>query len=93
MLGVGVRAVKLMCFLYSAALAGLAGALLSLAVGYLAPDSFSPPELVTLFAMVAVGGFGTIAGPSWARCSSRRCRNCSWPPEHHAPSCFRRRCW
>lgn len=62
-IGVHVNGAKLTAFVFSAAVAGAAGVLLSLAVGYLSPESFAPAESIIVFAMLAVGGFGTIAGP------------------------------
>jgi branched-chain amino acid transport system permease protein len=61
--GVSVHRAKLSVFVFAAVAAGVAGVLLSLQVGYLAPESFPPTESITLFAMVAIGGFGTLAGP------------------------------
>jgi branched-chain amino acid transport system permease protein len=61
--GISIYRAKLTAFVFAAIAAGTAGVLLSLEVGYLAPDSFPPTESITLFAMVAVGGFGTLAGP------------------------------
>jgi branched-chain amino acid transport system permease protein len=62
-MGIQVRATKLVAFVFSAMLAALAGFPISLAIGYLAPETFSPTESITLFAMAAVGGLGSIVGP------------------------------
>src|SRR5438105_2569120 len=44
-------------------LAAVAGLPLSLAYGYLAPETFDPSQSITLFAMLVVGGIGSLAGP------------------------------
>jgi len=43
--------------------AAAAGLPLSLAIGYLAPETFHFSNSITLFAMLVVGGIGSIAGP------------------------------
>ena len=62
-LGVRVRITKLSAFVFSSVLAAIAGLPLSLAVGYLAPESFDPSQSIILFAMLVVGGIGSLAGP------------------------------
>jgi branched-chain amino acid transport system permease protein len=62
-LGVRVRLTKLSAFVFSAVLASVAGLPLSLALGYLAPESFDPSQSIILFAMLVVGGIGSLAGP------------------------------
>jgi ABC-type branched-subunit amino acid transport system ATPase component len=62
-LGVRVRLTKLWAFMFSAVLAAVAGLPLSLAYGYLAPETFDPSQSITLFAMLVVGGIGSLAGP------------------------------
>lgn len=62
-LGVRVRITKLSAFVFSAVLASVAGLPLSLALGYLAPESFDPSQSIILFAMLVVGGIGSLAGP------------------------------
>ena len=62
-LGVAVTAVKVQAFAFSSAVAATAGFLLAPAVGFLAPESFDANLSVTLFAMAAVGGIGSLAGP------------------------------
>ncbi|HZU19066.1 MAG TPA: branched-chain amino acid ABC transporter ATP-binding protein/permease [Candidatus Dormibacteraeota bacterium] len=62
-LGVRVRLAKLWAFVFSAVLAAAAGLPLSLAYGYLAPETFDPSQSITLFAMLVVGGIGSLAGP------------------------------
>jgi branched-chain amino acid transport system permease protein len=61
-LGVNVRQTRLAAFVFSSVLASLAGLPLSLAIGYLAPEVFGPHVSITLFAMMVVGGIGSVAG-------------------------------
>src|SRR5215472_1054483 len=62
-LGVRVRLTKLAAFVFAAVVASAAGLPLSLAIGYLAPETFHFSNSITLFAMLVVGGIGSIAGP------------------------------
>jgi branched-chain amino acid transport system permease protein len=62
-LGVRVRLTKLSAFVFSAVVAAAAGLPLSLAIGYLAPETFHFSNSITLFAMLVVGGIGSLAGP------------------------------
>src|SRR5262245_30748478 len=62
-LGVRVRLTKLVAFVFSAVVAAVAGLPLSLAIGYLAPETFHFGNSITLFAMLVVGGIGSIGGP------------------------------
>lgn len=62
-MGVELTRAKLRAFVYSAVLAGIGGALYSLVVGYISPDLADVNRSITLFAMAAVGGFGSIGGP------------------------------
>lgn len=61
----GVRVVreKLRAQILAGALAGLGGCLLAINLGYLSPGTFSVTQSIELFAIVAVGGIGSIAGP------------------------------
>ncbi len=61
----GVRVVreKLRAQILAGALAGLGGCLLAINLGYLSPETFSVTQSIELFAIVAVGGIGSIAGP------------------------------
>jgi ABC-type branched-subunit amino acid transport system ATPase component/ABC-type branched-subunit amino acid transport system permease subunit len=61
-LGVRVRLTKLAAFVFAAVVAAAAGLPLSLAIGYLAPETFHFSSSITLFAMLVVGGIGSIAG-------------------------------
>jgi branched-chain amino acid transport system permease protein len=61
-LGVNVEWVKVQSFGVSAAITGLAGALLAHHLTYLAPDVFGVLESLKLMLMIVVGGLGTILG-------------------------------
>lgn len=61
-LGVNVEWVKIQSFGVSAAITGLAGALLAHHLTYLAPDVFGVLESLKLLLMIVVGGLGTILG-------------------------------
>ncbi|MEJ2128292.1 MAG: branched-chain amino acid ABC transporter permease [Woeseiaceae bacterium] len=61
-LGVNVEWAKIQSFGVSAAITGLAGALLAHHLTYLAPDVFGVLESLKLMLMIVVGGLGTILG-------------------------------
>ncbi len=61
-LGVDARAVKTLAFAVGAGLAGLAGTLFAVQLSTVSPSSFVFTESVTLFAIVIVGGPGSIPG-------------------------------
>ena len=61
-LGVNVEWVKIQSFGVSAAITGLAGALLAHHLTYLAPDVFGLLESLKLMLMIVVGGLGSILG-------------------------------
>ena len=61
-LGVNVEWVKIQAFGISAAITGVAGALLAHHLTYLAPDVFGVLESLKLLLMIVVGGLGTILG-------------------------------
>jgi branched-chain amino acid transport system permease protein len=62
-MGVNVRRVKVIAFVFSTAFAGLAGALYAHLNRYIAPDAFGFGESINFLIIVVVGGMGTIAGP------------------------------
>ncbi len=62
-LGAAPGRVKLTAFTYSASLAAAAGVLIAVGSGYIAPENFTAQQSIILYAMVAVGGMGSIAGP------------------------------
>lgn len=61
--GVKVKRVKLFAFVYCSILGAIAGVLYSGVVGYLSPDGFTSNQSINIFAMMVVGGSGTIGGP------------------------------
>lgn len=61
-LGIDPAAVKVRAFFVSAAITGLAGALLAHLLFYLSPETFNLMESLRLMLMVVVGGLGTISG-------------------------------
>lgn len=61
-LGVNARAVKTLAFAVGAGVAGLAGTLFAVQLSTVSPSSFVFTESVTLFAIVIVGGPGSIPG-------------------------------
>jgi branched-chain amino acid transport system permease protein len=62
-LGVHVASVKVQAFALSAALTGLAGALMAQHLQYLSPETFDVTESLRLLLMIVVGGLGTLLGP------------------------------
>jgi branched-chain amino acid transport system permease protein len=54
---------KITAFALSGFFTAIAGALFALLLGRVAPESFSLNQLLLGFAMVMVGGMGTVAGP------------------------------
>lgn len=61
-MGVNPYTLKLMSFAFSAVLAGFAGVLYSLEYSAVSPETFTVNESIILFAIVIVGGQGSIAG-------------------------------
>ncbi|OYW10485.1 MAG: branched-chain amino acid ABC transporter permease [Acidiphilium sp. 37-67-22] len=61
-IGVNPRKVKTLAFAIGAGLAGLAGTLFAVQLSTVSPSSFKFTESVTLFAIVIVGGQGSIPG-------------------------------
>jgi branched-chain amino acid transport system permease protein len=61
--GIRVRQTKMIAFVYCAVLAGISGVLYSGVVGYLGPDTFGVHQSINIFAMLVVGGAGTVGGP------------------------------
>jgi branched-chain amino acid transport system permease protein len=62
-LGVRVFREKVRAQVLSGLVAGLGGGLLAMNLGYLSPETFNVAQSIELFAIVAVGGAGSIAGP------------------------------
>jgi branched-chain amino acid transport system permease protein len=61
-LGVNVEWIKIQSFGISAAITGLAGALLAHYLTYLSPETFGVLESLKLLLMIVVGGLGSIPG-------------------------------
>ena len=61
-LGVNIEWVKIQSFGVSAAITGLAGALLAHYLAYLSPETFGVLESLKLVLMIVVGGLGSITG-------------------------------
>ncbi|HTE35033.1 MAG TPA: urea ABC transporter permease subunit UrtC, partial [Reyranella sp.] len=62
-LGYRVESYKLWVFVFSAILAGIAGALYVPQVGIINPGEFAPGNSIEAVLWVAVGGRGTLIGP------------------------------
>jgi len=62
-IGINVGYYKILCFVISAAITGLAGSLFAHYSRFLGPDMFGTFEAVDMLTMVIVGGMGTIVGP------------------------------
>lgn len=60
--GLNVMLVKAQAFAISAFFAGIAGGLFAICVGFLVPHGFGLISMVTQFAMVLLGGLGSITG-------------------------------
>lgn len=60
--GLNVMAVKAQAFAISAFFAGIGGGLFAVCVGFLVPHGFGLGLMITQFAMVLVGGLGSITG-------------------------------
>jgi branched-chain amino acid transport system permease protein len=61
-LGINVARTKLMAFVLSAAITGLAGALLAHQIQFITPESFNLQLSVQIVLMVFIGGLGSIRG-------------------------------
>ncbi len=60
--GVNLTIYKTLAFAVSAFYAGIGGALLAFALGFLEPQLFTLFESITYFSMIVLGGLGTIPG-------------------------------
>ena len=60
--GIHTALIKALGFAFSGALAGLAGGLLALFIGYVSPDSFSINASLLVLTQVLIGGIDSIAG-------------------------------
>lgn len=61
-MGVPVARTKVLAFMCSAFLAGVAGSLYAFLTGFVAPENFGIESSLLYFAMVVVGGMGSIPG-------------------------------
>jgi len=61
-MGINVNRVKVVSFVVSAAIAGIAGVLYAHYVRYLNPDSFTIDISIRVFIMMIIGGIGSISG-------------------------------
>jgi len=62
-MGVDSSHYKLTAFSTSAFFAGIAGSFYSVYISFISPDSFKMMDSFLIFAMPALGGMGTVAGP------------------------------
>ncbi|MDQ7094609.1 branched-chain amino acid ABC transporter ATP-binding protein/permease [Desulfosporosinus sp. PR] len=62
-MGINIMGYKLMAFVLSAVLAGLAGCLYTFLSSYISPDTFTFNLSVFFLLTIIIGGQGTIAGP------------------------------
>jgi branched-chain amino acid transport system permease protein len=60
--GLNIMAVKAQAFAISAFFAGIAGGLFAICVGFLVPHGFGLISMITQFAMVLLGGLGSVTG-------------------------------
>jgi len=61
-MGVPVARIKVLAFMCSAFLAGLAGGLYAFLAGFIAPEDFGIEQSLLFFAMVVIGGMGSLPG-------------------------------
>ncbi len=61
-MGINVVNYKIVAFMVSAFIAGIAGALYSHEMRYISPEPFSQAESSTILAMMVIGGIGSIPG-------------------------------
>ncbi|MEW6679622.1 MAG: branched-chain amino acid ABC transporter permease [bacterium] len=61
-MGIDISNLKMIAFLFSGGIAGLAGCLYSHWIGFISPESFTFWESVFLVCMVVLGGIGSIPG-------------------------------
>ena len=63
--GVNVAAARILAFVISATCAGLAGALLAIVTGLVAPGAFTITLSIALLTAAVIGGLGSLAGALW----------------------------
>src|SRR6266545_6896727 len=62
LMGMPVNRLKLLAFAFGAAIAGLAGCIYAASAGSVASGSFDVPLLITIYAIVILGGTGSLTG-------------------------------
>ena len=67
-LGIDLVAYKALAFALSSVCAGIAGALHTATLNYVAPDSFTLFQMIVQMAMVVAGGIGSLLGPVLGAC-------------------------
>jgi branched-chain amino acid transport system permease protein len=60
--GINPAGRKLAVFVMAAMFAALTGVLLTISIGFISPETFDPMQSIILFAMIALGGIGSISG-------------------------------
>jgi branched-chain amino acid transport system permease protein len=60
--GISATPIKLSVFVFSAAMAGLAGGMLAYFIGFVGPGDFGPQQSILIFEMAILGGLGSIPG-------------------------------
>ena len=63
--GINVAAARVRAFVVSATCAGLAGALLAIVTGLVAPGAFTITLSIALLTAAVIGGLGSLAGALW----------------------------
>jgi branched-chain amino acid transport system permease protein len=63
--GVNVARTRILAFVVSAACAGMAGALLAIVTGLVAPGAFTITLSIALLTAAVIGGLGTLPGAVW----------------------------
>jgi branched-chain amino acid transport system permease protein len=63
--GVNVAAARVLAFVVSAVCAGVAGALLAIVTGLVAPGAFTITLSIALLTAAVIGGLGSLAGALW----------------------------
>ena len=61
-MSIPVNRLKLMAFAFGAAIAGLAGCIFASVLTAVSPGNFGLPILITIYAVVILGGFGSLTG-------------------------------
>ena len=63
--GINVAAARILAFVVSATCAGIAGALLAIVTGLVAPGAFTITLSIALLTAAVIGGLGTLPGALW----------------------------